>query len=299
MSPRLRSPARISTLLAPALVLGLLASCGGHGPAAPAANPAEVEARRVADLPETDPDAAAWATAPEHVATLLLQDQTEPKLLEIGIPTVRVRALHDGAWIAFRLEWDDSSKDVIASNQHQSDAAAVQLPVEAGGNVPDAAMGQVGRSVRVHLWKALWQARLDDPKLDTVQALYPNASPDHYPYQHAPDDEGKAAMAVLYAPARGVGNPVTVGRPDAPTQDLIAEGFGTLTALPEQVSKGRGVHDGKGWRVVITRPLDADAAGALRSGTRSYAAFAVWDGQAGNAGARKMRSGWVPLVLGS
>ena len=47
--------------------------------------------------------------------------------------------------------------------------------------------------------------------------------------------------------------------------------------------------------------LGAPCSGAeLRSvlGTReSYAAFAVWDGGRGNVGARKMRTGWVPLAL--
>lgn len=295
MTPRRLTHATIPALAT--LLLPLLAACG-TGPTAPATSATEVDARRVAELPRTDPDAAAWSSAPEHVATLLLQDQTEPKLLEPGIPTMRIRALHDGEWVAFRLEWDDASHDVLASSGHQSDAVAVQLPMDAGGNVPDAAMGQMGRAVRVHLWKALWQARLDDSSLDPVQALYPNAAPDHYPYQHAPEAR-KGEMAALYAPARGVGNPITVGRADAPTQDLIAEGFGTLTALPEQLSQGRGIHDGKRWRVVIARPLDPEESGALKSGTRSYAAFAVWDGKAANAGAKKMRSGWIPLALAS
>jgi DMSO reductase family type II enzyme heme b subunit len=52
------------------------------------------------------------------------------------------------------------------------------------------------------------------------------------------------------------------------------------------------------WLTTIARPLNEGAGVAnLQPGQRTYVAFAVWDGAARHMGARKMRSGWIPLVL--
>jgi len=48
-----------------------------------------------------------------------------------------------------------------------------------------------------------------------------------------------------------------------------------------------------GWAVVITRPLPD----GLSPRSRTQIAFAVWNGGAGEVGARKMRTGWVPLSM--
>ena len=52
------------------------------------------------------------------------------------------------------------------------------------------------------------------------------------------------------------------------------------------------------WMVTIARPLDLgpDMA-SLEMGKKTYMAFAVWDGVSRNTGSRKMRSGWIPLLL--
>ncbi|MBI4602049.1 MAG: hypothetical protein HY721_08815 [Planctomycetes bacterium] len=281
--------------LASAAALAAIASCTRQEKPPPVP-PSEVLARRVKGaLPAADPASGEWAAAPEHVSKLLLQDQTEPKLAQATVESVRVRALHDGQKIAFCMEWLDASADRLSGPSRFSDAAAVQVPLAAGGDVPDAAMGQRKKAVRIHLWKAEWQEELEKG-VDPVKALYPNVTVDHYPYDQA-DAKARPAMEALYAPAKALGNPVAARRSDAPTQDLAAEGFGTLTPLHEQVSTGRGVHDGKRWAVTIARPLDPREGEALRAGARTYAAFAVWDGAAGNVGARKMRTTWIPLLL--
>lgn len=278
-----------------ASVLGVLAvACGREE--GPAVNPAEVRAVRVAAVPEDDPAARAWDAAPVHVEKLLVQDQTDPKNLERSVEDVRVRALHDGRRIALLIEWRDPTRDAVIGPGVFSDAVAVQFPVAAGGDVPDAAMGLQGKAVRIHQWKAAWQEAVEKGQ-DPLAVLYPNAHTDHYPYEAARDEAVRAEMETRYAPARAVGNPVAGVRRESPTQDLWAEGFGTLTADPRPVSRGKGVHDGRAWRVVLSRPLDGDAGGALRPGTRTYAAFAVWEGSHDNVGSRKMRTGWVPLQV--
>lgn len=277
-------------------LLMLVVGCGREA-LPPPITPNEVIAKKVpGDLPRTDPASALWDSAPEHVAKLLLQDQTEPRLVQPSVEVLRIRALTDGQWIAFRIEWDDATRDALAGVRQFTDAVAVQVPFEAGGEVPDGAMGQAGRPVRIHVWKASAQEALAR-KVDAVTALYPNASSDHYPYEAAPTERDRAILERLYAPAKAAGNPWSNGRSDAPVQDLVAAGFGSLSPAPEPVSLGSGAHDGGRWHVVIARPLDPDAGQALRSGTRTYAAFAVWDGSAGNVGARKMRTGWIPLVI--
>jgi hypothetical protein len=45
--------------------------------------------------------------------------------------------------------------------------------------------------------------------------------------------------------------------------------------------------------VIIVRPLP----GGLTPAVRSQVAFAVWEGSKDEAGARKMRTGWIPLAL--
>jgi hypothetical protein len=48
-----------------------------------------------------------------------------------------------------------------------------------------------------------------------------------------------------------------------------------------------------GWSVVLSRPLPT----GLDPGRRTQVAFAVWQGAHQEAGARKMRTVWVPLAI--
>lgn len=261
----------------------------------PEPSPSEVFARyTMAPLPRQDPSAPAWARAREHVAKLVLQDVTEPRLLEPGVEAVKVKALHDGRSIAFRLEWIDATRDAADAPGRSSDAAAVQVPVAAGTEVPDSAMGARGKPVRIHLWKAAWEnGRTPEERM---KALYPNAANDPYPFESVKEAD-RAAAEARYHPAIAVGNPVSVRPPGSAVQDAMAEGFGTLTASAEQTSAGKGVWKDGAWHLVVTTPIPADATAALAPGKRTYAALAVWDGAKGNVGSKKMRSNWISLVL--
>jgi DMSO reductase family type II enzyme heme b subunit len=101
-------------------------------------------------------------------------------------------------------------------------------------------------------------------------------------------------MAKLYAPARSLENPMSGAR-TVPVQDLIAEGPGTLRAADKILSSGSGKHSQAGWTVVIVRPFPSGA----QLGGRTQVAFAVWEGSHQEVGARKMRTAWIPLSLGS
>ena len=79
----------------------------------------------------------------------------------------------------------------------------------------------------------------------------------------------------------------------------MAEGFGSLTVLPQQRADGKGVWADGRWRVVITRPLaDGDAySPSLKPDDETLAAFAVWDGGSREVGSRKAWANWVQLKL--
>lgn len=273
--------------------ISLLASCGG-----PLINAQQVIASRTdKELPREDPNSSLWDKVAEHPAKLMVQDVAEPKLAEPGVETIRVRAIHDGNWVVFRLEWEDKSRSLIPESGTGSDAAAVQFPVEPGANVPDAAMGEKGKGVRIWFWKSVWQddiERAREGKGDRVVSLYPQGSTDHYPYQA--NESAREEMETRYAPARAAANPITAQ--SNPVQVVMAEGFGNLSPAPIQEGTGTGQWKDGRWRITIARPLNpGKGMDTLEAGMRSYVAFAVWDGAAGHTGSRKMRSGWIPLVV--
>jgi hypothetical protein len=268
----------------------ILAACGGPAAPPPAT---EVTAVRRATLIE-DPVATAWADVPQFRAALQLQDMVEPRLMQASTPEVRVRAVTDGHQVAFRLEWPDATRNDLPGTGRFSDACAVQMPTKHEPDVPAPQMGEPGRPVEISYWRAFWQAVVDG-RPDTIRALYPGAAIDHYPFDAPTLAKGspeQRAMAERYAPARALGNAMAGPRP-SPVQDLIGEGPGTLRAAPESRSTGGGVRTAEGWAVVIVRPLPT----GLMPGGRSEIAFAVWDGADDEAGARKMRTGWIPLAL--
>jgi hypothetical protein len=241
-----------------------------------------------------NPADLAWDNAPEHAAKLLLQDLVEPRLMQPSTPEVRVRAITNGAEIAFRLEWTDATKSDRPGPAHFIDACAVQVPTKIEANVPAPQMGEAGKPVEITFWRADWQAIVDG-RPDSIKEIYPHASVDHYPFEAPPLEKGSPAqneLASRYAPARALGNRRAGPREQA-VEDLMAEGPGTLSPAPPAGSKGRGVRTEHGWSVVIARRIPR----GLTANSRSQIAFAIWEGSRQEAGARKMRTGWIPLSL--
>jgi hypothetical protein len=274
------------------LVLAAGALACGSGAQRPS-SPAEVRALPAAALP-AGPDDAAWGAAPVHTAQLLLQDVVEPRQLAATTATIEAQAMTDGERIAFRLAWAAPARSDAVTPSTFSDAVAVQLPAAAGADVPNPMMGEAGRPVEIAYWRAAWQAVVDG-RPDTLAAFYPNSRVDHHPFESpslVPGSPEQLAMAKRYAPARALGN-VMSGPRESPVQDLVATGPGTLRPAERSVSTGAGKATPRGWAVVIVRPLPAGA----RPGGRSQVAFAVWQGAKGEVGARKMRTGWIPLSL--
>jgi len=260
-----------------------------HPPAA-----VEIVIAAASPLP-SDPTDPAWESAPEYVAALLPQDLVEPRRLTPATTRVRIRALSDGAIVAFRLQWADATKSDLPGASRFCDACAVQLPAKSEPDVPAPQMGEANRPVEITFWSAAWQAAVDG-RGDSLADLYPNAAVDHYPFEAPSLAEGSAAwrdLSVLYAPARALGNPGAGPRAE-PVEELNAEGPGTIVASDRTGSRGCGRWSGDGWSVAIARKLPAGLSGSARG----QVAFAVWEGSHEEAGARKGRTDWIPLALG-
>lgn len=252
----------------------------------------EVVAVSAARLP-SDPADPAWNSAPVHLARMIPQDLVEPRLMTPSTQQVMIRSIANGPEIAFRLDWDDADQNDLPGPAKMIDACAVQIPERIEKDLPEPQMGQEGKRVQVTYWRADWQASVDG-RGDTIRDLYPNASIDHYPFESKALEQGSSAqkeMAMRYAPARALGN-IRSGPRAVPVEELVATGPGTLIPGPPLGAKGKGVHAKARWSVVISRRLPE----GLGPGQRSHAAFAIWQGSQQESGARKMRTGWIPLL---
>jgi DMSO reductase family type II enzyme heme b subunit len=277
------------------IALALCAVFLGCAKTEPPVSSAEIRAVVETTLPSTIEDKR-WERVPYHPAKLLLQDVVEPRLMQPSTPVVRVQAVTDGQRIAFRLSWTDPTLDDLPEAGRFGDAVAVQLPAAQSSDVPNPTMGEDGKPVEITYWSASFQAMVNGRK-DDITAAHPQAKIDHYPFEAAPLKPGSPAqqgMALRYAPARSLGNAMA-GPRSVPVQDLIAEGPGTIRPADKTVSTGVGKRSQDGWTVVLIRPVP----NGTSTGGRSQAAFAVWEGSRQEVGARKMRTAWIPVALGS
>lgn len=246
------------------------------------ANPARSQAAtlrawrvdRVAGLDPADP---LWS----DVAPISVPLTAQQGIYSSGggsIPTVDVRAVHDGARLFVRIEWTDGTRDV--SNRDAidfADAAAVQFPAAPGSTVPAVCMGQADAGVNI------WQWRADRQPGGAGRGPVV----DYYPSQ---DD--------LWFPARDAGNPNAVAAPN-PVHNLVARSFGTIGPAVEQPVVGRASYAGDAWSVVFARSFESPGPDqpAFAVGQRSDVAFAIWDGTNGDRDGQKQVSQFVQLSM--
>lgn len=243
-------------------------------------------------------DAPVWNGKPATEIALMAQPMTQPRPASTRTERLNVQAVHNGRWIAFRLEWADPDRSEAGRLGQYSDAVAIQFPGPAAV-LPVAFMGSAGSPVHLFHWRAQYQ-RDADKGPQTIADIYPNLAIDMYPFQFKDHgnlppftDEDRRA----YQPAQAAGNPQAFPRTSG-VAEMVAEGFGTSTALPDgqAVSDARW-HEGK-WTVVIARPLSRENASVLKPGAENNVAFAVWQGGEGEVGARKsLTLSWTPLRL--
>lgn len=236
-----------------------------------------------------------WQYTPYRDIALGPQAMTLPQRINPSVTLVRVRSVHDGNRIGFRLDWADKRADDMTIRVDDfRDACAVLLAPGAA----DQALWMMGSATvpaTLMHWKADWQRMVakGDEGLDVA---FPNRSVDTYPivWETPPRDVGidsyVAAGATEWLPAIDVANPVS-GRAKRTrsAEKAIAYGFSTTTTAKTQDLDARGEHDEDGWHVVITKPMQASDEGELdvKPGAVATCAFTVWSGSARDVGSRK------------
>ncbi len=254
-------------------------------------------------LPVDDPASELWRQAPAVEVPLSAQNITKPLALETRVKSVTARALQNDEQIAIMVEWvDETQNDSMVRVQDFRDAVALQFPLAEG--LPFFCMGQQGGNVNLWHWKADWQRDLNARQ--DMDTQYQNMYVDYYPFAD-PDAGARAEIAdyqdTNYIPALEAGNLFASPAHRSPVEDLIAGGFGTLTAQPAEGQNVRGYGewaDGR-WRVIFSRDLaSAEADDVSFAPGKVYSlAFAVWDGANQERNGQKSTSQWVSLQLAS
>jgi Ethylbenzene dehydrogenase len=243
-------------------------------------------------VPADDPDAGVWRDAQRVRVPLVPQQLVQPYLDKGGVGEIVVGALHDGNELALLLEWDDRDLDDLDGIRRYHDAVAVQLPTRAGP-APSLTMGAPGFPVHILQWRATWQRDIDSGGRTGVDQIYPEVVHDVMP-----DDVLPPETAQLYWVGREAGNPLSLRTRTTPIEEIVAEGFGTVTHLSRQTATGHGNHAGERWKVVLVVPSARAGVGEpLAPGTSWPIAFAVWLGSEENRGGRKHIAEWQTLVL--
>jgi complex iron-sulfur molybdoenzyme family reductase subunit gamma len=230
-----------------------------------------------------DPWADDWAVASEVDVALTAQQVSYPTGGG-SVPSAQVRALQADGALYLRIQWADDTPDSKGSQVDEyTDAVAVEFPSTAGSSVPAICMGQADGGVNIWQWRATNQDGLGESAND----LFPDAQVDFYP-----------STEDLFFSARDVGNPVAVSGAGS-TENLVAQGFGTLADTEAGEVQGRGSWDDGVWTVVVARDLVAD--GNDQVGFTNSApvdtAFAIWNGSQKERNGKKSVSEFVKLTL--
>jgi hypothetical protein len=243
--------------------------------------------------PILDPGALAWKDARAVTVAMLPQTVTLPHQPEPAVKTLTVRAIHNGGWVAFLVQWKDPTKSDRVILDNFGDQVAIQLPVDIKATPPSPMMGNPGGRVNIMQWRAAFQKDIEDGHAPTIRDLYPYSWTDYYP-----DEVLGATDARPYAGALGIENPISRGTA-TPVLDQMAEGWGSMTVKPDQHALGKGVWKDGAWSVVVTRPMVSDDVNAPRlgPGDRAVVSFAVWEGGHREVGSRKAWAPWTPLVI--
>jgi DMSO reductase family type II enzyme heme b subunit len=221
------------------------------------------------------PDDPAWAGAPGIevvLAPLWWNDE--------AVTGALVQAFHDGEELALRVSWADGSQDDrFLVDGVTPDGLAVQLASDPGA--PLFGMGSAEHPTELWHWRAM---RPEDSTgaLDLIGVT-----------PHAPGELEDVRLDVpLYRPA--------VDQLDTSEEvdTLRSRGVGEAQRHPGGVVS-EPARTATGWSVVLRRGLvPADELEApLLPGTTVQLALAIWNGAAGDTGARKSISIWQELAL--
>ncbi len=255
-------------------------------------------------LPISDPESEFWTTLPSIQFPVAGQNITTPMLLGVPIKQLTVNSANNGTWIAFRIEWSDATRNVNTSRTEAfRDAVAIMFPILNETKPPFLGMGEAGKPVNVWHWKGDWQQDIDTGFQDLEHA-YPNVQVDYYPFANTTQPNTIPPLtnfSVNFVAGWAANNPLSNPFKVTPVEDLIAEGFGSLTHQTHQDVIGKGVWKDGRWRVSFARPLSTSDGSdvQLRPGQTRFVAFAVWNGENSEVDGRKSISNWHTLQVES
>ncbi len=241
-----------------------------------------------------------WNSLKPYRQPLQAQFLEVPKPTKIGVDKVWVQSINDGKYIAFRLVWNDATKNESLKIMDFSDGAAIQFPV-ANEIFPEHFMGEEKAPVHILFWKA-WRSKDKEKGFQTVKDAYPNMTSDVYTFDYPIEGEGTSKTSAekdVFIPGRAAGNPVSF-----PTKGIITElsstGPGTITSKKTENTSGEAEwKDGK-WTVIFKRPLAVSDAGSVqfKTGQKMPIAFAIWEGSFMESGGRKAVSpAWAEVEV--
>lgn len=262
----------------------------GHDPALPLST--TIAAPRIQGAVPRDPLAAGWKELPAVPLQLMQQFMVAPRLQPEGlIPQATLKAMHNGQEIGFLVSWGDLNPNDLEVAGRFRDSVAVQLPLDPA-DLTSTVMGQPGRPVHILHWRASWQRTVQKgPR--TIQDIYPNAVNDFPPEKLLGEDKAKP-----YYPAIFAGNPLATRERKSAVEELVAQGYGTITSHEQQRAEGTGVNTAGRWEVTLVMPMNGGTRSpVLRPGESTRVALAIWDGGKGDRGARKQFANWAALEL--
>lgn len=259
----------------------------------------EIPVIRVEELP-LHPEDGQWRDVPRsnlHLMPLWWRSDRPEELT--------VQAVHNGNEIALLLTWYDDTHDQLALRpQDFRDAAAIEFA--SVDDPPFFAMGARGEFVNIWMWKSERQADLE-PAFQDLDKQYPNMGIDAYPNLRRSELEQPTRNALtlesdsVFVTGWGAGNIVSDPTRKSPVEDLHAQGFGSLSArlpIDQRVQATGGFTTGT-YRVLFRRALDGhgDHAINFEAGKKVSAAFAIWNGSAGDRDGKKSVTIWQKLML--
>ena len=220
---------------------------------------------------------------------------------------LKIQAVHDGATLAVRMSWQDSTanKHALRSEAFED---AVAMEVYRGDAEPFVGMGDPRSPIDVWFWDADRQR-----PASTVEQEYPRIVADIYPLT-----ESSVATAEYDRPGTKLNDQSEVSLPALASGNQIvpaaapaaADGASTLTVggpgsvtfrIPRsQLVTAHGEWTDGRWNVLLRRsltvPTEADGI-SLAPGETASAAFAVWDGEQRDRDGKKLITIWQDLQL--
>ncbi len=261
---------------------------------------ADIKVKKVNDnLAEDFANEKIWQSAEaDQIISLMGQPMAVPKPKETLTTEVKVTALHDGKWIAFRMKWKDSEPSEAGKLATFSDAVALEFPLKESENLPPIMMG--AKDAPVHLFHWRYQYQLDEKNgKKSIEKIYPNMTTDMYAMDFKDAGNSKVASQEQkdsFVGGMAAGNPQSFQK--TAVDEILAEGFGTSAVMEKKSAKGFGVWKDGEWTVVIARPLNYEQASNILIGKKSNVGFAVWQGGKKEVGGIKsLTMMWTPLEV--